>query len=176
MADVRVHTPFVAVALGLSAHVAAVGHLPALLPTLLVVPVALLAVRAVNALWTQQSPVGRLVAGQVLVHMVLTAAVACATHRPESALAAVPDVASTAVHLLSLVVGVSAVSYVEQSVHAWVVSARRLLRTCEQRSSLRTADIAVVGSRGAGFAPRSAARFSSRLLRGPPTATTGLFA
>jgi hypothetical protein len=175
--DARVHTPCAAVTVGLSAHAAAVGCLPALLPTLLVVPVALLGVRAMNVGLMRQSAVVRLLAGQTIVHIALTAAAACAAHaRPESAMEAVPDLVTTAVHLLSLVLGVAALSRVEQAVHAWVVSARRLLRTCGVRSSLRTACVATFGLQGLGFVPRSAARLGSRLVRGPPTGTAGLFA
>lgn len=175
--DARVHTPCAAVAVGLSAHAAAVGCLPALLPTLLVVPVALLGVRAMNVGLMRQSAVVRLVTGQAIVHIALSLAAACATHAPpDSAMGAVPDLATTAVHLLALVLGIAALSRVEQSVHAWVVSARRLLRICGARSSLRTACVATFGLQGLGFVPRSAVQLSSRLVRGPPTGTAGLFA
>ena len=73
-------SPTGAIAAGVSAHAAAAGCLPALVPLVLALPVMLFAIRAVDTALTRCGSALRVAAGQLTVHLTLGVAARCSDH------------------------------------------------------------------------------------------------
>lgn len=165
--------PWSAVALGLTAHAAATGCLPALLPTLLVLPVALLAVRASDACLRHRTVLLRAAAGQVVVHVLLRLATTCSEHPAADAQGyAQPalDLAMTTAHIAALVLAMTAAVRMERSAAALLHSAAGWL--CRTSTEARAAEPGPMRAAPAlgrpGFVPIQVAHGRCGVTRGPP--------
>ena len=170
----RAAGPWVAVALGLSAHAAAAGCLPALLPTLLVLPVALLAVRASDRRLRRYGLLVRAAAGQAVVHAALTVASSCRSHPGADAQGHVLpslDVVMTGAHVAALILCVTVAARLERSISSLLTDVACWVRaTAAQPVALRISPESrrAPVSQRAGFVPTQAVHGSCGITRGPP--------
>lgn len=171
----RAAGPLLAVALGLSAHAAAASCLPGPLPTLLVLPLTLLAVRTSDHCLRQRGLLARAAAGQAVVHAALLMASPCASHPgardPGHVLTAL-DVVMTGVHLAALLLCVTLAGHLQRRltglltlVAGWVRAVVAAPAPLQASALRRTA----AGHQRAGFRPSQIEDGSCGLTRGPPT-------
>ena len=170
------------VALGVSAHAAAAGCLPALSTLLVTVPALVLALLGLSHLRAVPRPV-LLVAGQGIVHTAMSAAAACVGGSAAHAGADLPGWLSQLMapaHVLALLLSVAAAAHVE---HA-TTFARRLavqllggLRSALSlltRTGACTVSLPRVVARGLVARLRSAAALAHAAPRAPPAAARRL--
>lgn len=171
-AGARSRAPLAAVAIGLSTHTAAVGRLPVLAPTLAIVAVAMCLVRGVDTLSCHRPVWVRLIAAQIVVHLLLAWPDLYSTHPAHAGVGVAPgsDLPMTVLHAVALVAGVTILGRVEQVAHPLLLTVvRRLTRPGTSRAAV---DIAswrrTSGGDLAHLFPPSPALQSTLLGRAPP--------
>lgn len=170
----RAASPWAAVAVGLSAHAGAAGCLPALLPTLFVLPVAFMAVRASDRCLQRRGLVARGAAAQAVVHAAFTLANPCASH-PGSAgqghASLGVEAVMTAAHVLALILCVAVAAHVERSVAGLLTHVGSWVRGLLARRTplhVETARRTAGGHQRQGFVPSPVEHRHCGITRGPP--------
>ena len=170
----RAAGPWAAVSIGLSAHATAAGCLPALLPTLIALPLALLAVRATDRYLRRSALLVRVAAGQAVVHAALTVASSCRSHSGADAQGHVLpslDVAMTGAHVAALILCVTVAARLERSISSLLTDVACWVRaTAAQPVALRISPELrrAPESQRARFVPTQAVHGSCGVTRGPP--------
>ena len=172
--DVRGAEPWAAVAIGLSAHATAAGSLPAVIPTLLVLPLTLLLVRAVDHHLRRGRLVVRAVAGQAAVHAALTLAnpfASASGFGEKGHVLPALDLVMTGAHIAMLVLCMTVAARVERSIVGVLGHVACWIRTVGASSqSMHVSP----GRRGpaehprAGFVPTQVVHRACGITRGPP--------
>ena len=166
--------PWAAVSIGLSAHATAAGALPAVVPTLLVLPLMLMTVRAVDHHLSRFALAARAAAGQAVVHAALTLANPYASapggYEQGHVLPAL-DVVMTGAHVAALVGCVTVAAQVERSICAILGNVADWIRAVAAPGPgvhLAGARRGPVEQDRAGFVPTQLMHRACGITRGPP--------